>query len=66
MTSLSDNGEEKKKTVRPLWHIKSWRCGPQLNIYHKIHFNSADCKLKDITFSIHKRRARILDKQPKD
>lgn len=65
MTSLSDNGEE-KKTTRLLWHIKSWRRGPQLSIYHKIHFNSADCKLKDIIFSIHKRRGRISDKQPKD
>lgn len=65
MTSLSDNGEEKKKT-RPLWHIKSWRCGPQPNILHEIHFNSADCRLKAIMFSIRKRRGHISAKQPKD
>lgn len=56
----------KKKPTRPLWHIKSWRCDPQLNIYHKIHFNSADCELEDIMFSIHERHGHISDEQPKD
>lgn len=69
MTSLSDNGEgEKKKPqkTRPLWHIKSWRCGPQPNILHKTHFSSADCRLKAIMLSIRRRRGHISDKQPKD
>lgn len=65
MTSLSDNGEGKKPHEAAVAYkkLEMWSTTNYLN---KLHFNAADCSLKDILFLIHKGRGPVSAKQAED